>query len=335
MKKIRQLSLFTFLSLGAVFSLPTFAQDESIVLDPDTGNYIITFRSTFPSRELHQVVFVPATKIDPTVKSKFKLTRDQHIRYEYKVKNGPNSKQPLVGLRFIASKVDNTSQVAPKGWDASMVPNVVDPRARVNWGYRELKEDDSAGLLPGRFQGGFSVESTDLPGVDVVRLNGASPVFAVPDEGPDYESEVGKQLNQLTANDFIIRYAAIPLIPVPSPFSAAAVLTSMQKHVNQDMVSKNLIDPVFASQLDRLFQTAIAAAKGGNIVALKDNLKDLRQMLKREHADVDKDDEDWDKEDDGKGKEKDKARLIDKLAAKVLDFDIRYVEKQIKSKKDD
>ena len=90
-----------------------------------------------------------------------------------------------------------------------------------------------------------------------------------------------------------------------------------------------LIDPTFASQLDRLFQTAIAAAKGGNTVALKGNLKDLRQMLKREHADVDKEDEDWDKEDDGKGKEKDKSRQIDKLAAKVLDFDLKYIQKRL------
>ena len=329
MKKIRQLSLFTFLCLGAIFSLPTFAQDESIVLDPDTGNYIITFRSTFPSRELHRVVFVPATKIDPTVKSKFKLTSDQHIRYEYKVKNGPNSKQPLIGLRFIASKADRASQVAPKGWRASMIPNIVDTRVRVNWGYEELEEDASAGLQPGRNQSGFSVGSPDLPGIDVVRLNGASPVFGVPDEGPAMDSEVGKQLNQLTANDFVPRHAAIPLIPVPNPFDAAAVLTSMQKHVNQDMVSMNLIDPAFAPQLDRLFQTAIAAAKGGNTVALKGNLKDLRQMLKREHADVDQEDDDWDKDGDRKDKEKDKSRLIDKLAAKVLDFDLKYIQKRL------
>ena len=51
-------------------------------------------------------------------------------------------------------------------------------------------------------------------------------------------------------------------------------------------------------------------------------------MLKREYADVDQDDEDWDKDDD-KGKEKDKSRLIDKLAAKVLDFDLKYIQKRL------
>ncbi len=151
----------------------------------------------------------------------------------------------------------------------------------------------------------------------------------LPDEGPDPNSSVGVAYHELRRNDFVPRPVAVPLIPVSNPFDAATVLTSMQKHVNQDLVGMKLIDPTFASQLDRLFQTAIAAAKGGNIVALKSNLKDLRQLLKREHADVDKDDEDGDKDDDGKNKEKDKSQLIDKLAARVLDFDLKYIQKRL------
>jgi len=280
------------------------------------------------------VVFVPATKIDPAVKSKFKFTGEQNIRYEYKVKNGSNSRQPLIGLDLIVSRAAKTSQVAPKGWYATTGPNFVDTRTRVGWGYEELKEDDSAGLQPGRNQSGFSVESPDLPGVDVVRLNGASPGLAVPDEGPDPNSEVGKKLNELGRNDFVPRPAAVPLIPVPNPFDPAAMLTSMQKHVNQNLVAMKLVDPAFASQLDRLFQAAIAAAKGGNTVALKSNLKDLRHILKREHADVDAEDDD---KDDGENDDQQKAkiRLIDKLAAKVLDFDFKYVEKRLSGKRED
>lgn len=328
MKRIKQLSLFTFLCLGAAFALPASAQDESIVLDPDTGNYIVIFRSTFPSRELHRVVFVPATKIDPTVQSAFKLTKKQNIRYEYKVKNGSNSRQPLIALRLIASTVDKTSQVTPKGWFANVVPNFVDARTRVNWDYEELKEDNSAGLQPGRSQSGFSIESPDLPGVDVVHLNGATPVFGVPDEGPAMDSEVGKQLNRLTANDFVSRNAAVPRIPTGQPFDPVVTLTGIQKHLNQDLVSMKLVDPVFASQLDRSLQAALDAAKLNNTKALKDHLKDLRRVLKKEHDDVDKKDDDKEDE-DGKSK---KSGSIDKLAARVLDFDIKYVEKRLDGK---
>jgi len=38
---------------------------ESIVLDPATGNYTITYRGDPNSTELSQTVFVPSTKIDP------------------------------------------------------------------------------------------------------------------------------------------------------------------------------------------------------------------------------------------------------------------------------
>jgi len=329
MKKIKQPGLFALLCLATVFTLTASAQDESIVLDPDTGNYIIIFRSTFPTRELHRVVFVPATKIDPSVKSKFKQTGEQNISYEYKVKNGPNSKQPLIGLDLIVSKAVRASQVAPKGWFASMGPNNVDARTRVGWTYEGLKEDASAGLHPGTTQSGFSVDSPDLPGVDVVRLNGASPVFGVPDEGPGMDSEVGKQLNRLTANDFVLRNAAVPRIPNPTPFNAVVVLGGIQKHVKDDMASMQLIDPSLLGLIDRGLTQAIAAAQIGNTSSLLNEIKNLRKLLKQEHADVDQDN---DSDDDDK--EKQPKPRIAKLAAKVLDFDLKYVEKRVKGDKD-
>ncbi len=39
---------------------------ESIVRDPVTGNYTITYRGDSSASELSQTVFVPSTKIDPT-----------------------------------------------------------------------------------------------------------------------------------------------------------------------------------------------------------------------------------------------------------------------------
>jgi len=154
------------------------------------------------------------------------------------------------------------------------------------------------------------------------------------DEGP--RGEFGKQVAELEhpERNSVPRTAAVPLIPVPNPFDPAAVLTSVQKHVNQDLVAMKLVDPAFAFQLDRMLQAAIAAAKGGNTVALKSNLKDLRHMLKREHADVDAEDDD---KDDGENDDQQKAkvRLIDKLAAKVLDFDFKYVEQRLSGKRED
>lgn len=296
---------------------------EGVVVDPNTGNYTVTYKD---DDTFSEVVFEPSTKIDPVLKYKFHASENKNIiTYRYKLKNSKHSKQNIDTLISNISSA-NGELKNPKDWVGRTVPNFDDNRLRLSWIYDG--NVDLGGLKPNEGLTGFVLESFDLPGIGVVQILGA----ARPTTWlgiPDPASAIGKQINNLRANNFVPRHGPVPLIPVTNPFDPAAVLTSMQKHVNQDLVGMKLIDPTFASQLDQLFQAAIAAAKGGNTVALKGNLKDLRQMLKREHADVDKDDEDWDKDDNGKDKEKDKSRLIDKLAAKVLDFDLKYLQKRL------
>lgn len=301
---------------------PTVYKDwrEGVILNPQTGDYTVTYKQ---DDMFYEVVFVPATKINPVLKSKFKMTKDGSVTsYNYSLKNETKSVQPIHALRTEITNINANSLMSPEGWRGNVVPNLqrTGLPVRLNWSY--LANQVAGGLPPGKKQNGFRLDSNDLPGITIMRIEGAAPTTLWLGSVPDVDTPVGAQILQLTSNNYVPRPVAVPLIPVSNPFDAAAVLTSLQKHVNQDMVSMNLIDPAFASQLDRLFQTAIAAAKGGNTVALKGNLKDLRQMLKREHADVDK-------EDDAKGKEKDKSQLIDKLAAKVLDFDLKYILKRL------
>lgn len=101
---------------------------------------------------------------------------------------------------------------------------------RIAWGYTKL-EQIGDGLKPGENQGSFEIRSLDLPGVDTVNLRGGAPVPAFHEEGPSSESEVGKKLRAITASNFVVRYAAVTKIPVPEPFEAAAVLTSLKKHL--------------------------------------------------------------------------------------------------------
>jgi hypothetical protein len=225
MKKLISLLI---ICLGALAPFPALAQEESIFLDINTGNYIITYRGFPPENEIHRVVFVPATKISPVVKSKFKLTAQENIRYQYHIKSGRTSKQPLIGLRLLlASNVVATNQLTPQSWNGSLDPDIVHNIFRVNWSYADLQEDESAGLLPGQRQGGFSIDSPALPGVGIAHLHGDTPILGLPEEGPDPEGEVGKQLDALTIKNFVPVPAAVPKIPVPTPFDAAAVLVSL------------------------------------------------------------------------------------------------------------
>jgi len=307
------------------------AQEETIVLDPSTGNYIINYRGLdldTGAEPWRRAIFVPATKIDPVVKSKFKLNDQGLVVYHYKVKNESNSQQALSGFRALVSQAIRTSQAIPQGWRGSVIPDRNTKNIRLNWSYSRQQAGD--GLKPGASQSGFSVESNDLPGIGMLRLRGATPTLAFPDEGPN--QELSDKLDELSSpdNDSVPRLAAIPHIPNPTPFNAMVVLGGIQKHVKDDMASMQLIDPILLASIDRGLTQAIAAAQGGNTPSLLHELKNLRKLLKQEHADVDKDDGDWNDDD----KRKTAKHQIDKLAAQVLDFDLKYVEKRVKGEKD-
>lgn len=319
------------LTLGLTVCWETgVAAEEGILLDPNTGNYAITYRGSYDPNELQQVVFVPATKIDPSIRSRFKEENDV-IVYRYVLRNARTSKQDIDGFNIVASHASEVS--APKGWSGGAEQNIGGSGFVVGWFYRS---PDPKGLAPGKSEGTFRINSKDLPGIDHLRLNGATPVQGFPDAGPSPESAVGKQFKELKANDFVVRYAAVPLIPVPTPFDATAVLTSLQKHVKEDLVGMALVDPILVSKLDPLFVSAIESAQRGNAEGTRKTIKDIRHLLKREHEDVDKDEDNEDDDQDDKKKDKDKnKRLIDKLAAKVLDFDLKYVEKRVKGMLDE
>lgn len=304
------------------------AAEDSIVVDSNTGDYIITYQIK-PAGETTRVVFIPATKIDPGVSWDIKISGNKSdvLLYRYRFKNGRASRQYLEGARLTVSNAIPNSATSPAGWIGRLSQDSVSSSYLVSWFF---KTNDIGGLKIGSSLSGFEFKSMDLPGVGNVEFFGSAPAGqAFPGEGPRSSSPISAQFDEITDHNFVLRNSAVPRIKIPSPFDAAVVLSNIQKHMDTDLVNMKLIDLTFASQLDRLFQTAIAAADGGNAVALKGNLKDLRQMLKREHADVDKDNEDRNNNDDDKNKEKDKSPLIDKLAAKVLDFDLKYIQKRL------
>jgi hypothetical protein len=128
-----------------------------------------------------------------------------------------------------------------------------------------------------------------------------------------------------------------PRIPNPAPFDAATVLTGVQRHIKDDLVGMKFVEPAFADKLDQGLTSAIEAAKGGNTEALRGELKKLRHLLKGfgepeddNHAAARKDKEGDQDPPEDRIRTKDWPHPIAKLAARVLDFDLKYVEKRVK-----
>ena len=199
----------------------------------------------------------------------------------------------------------------------------------VRWNFSEINDQGTGGLQPGQKQAGFYIDSPDLPVVGIMRMFGSVPIQGFPDEGPG-ESKVGLKLREIEMG-FVLRFAAVPGLTIPTPYDAAVVLSRIQNHINTNLVSMQLIDMTFATQLDFWFASAIDAAKRGNTSGLRHAIYELRRLLKQEQPDADKDDDSDDKNDD---KQKMPKPRIDKLAARVLDFDLRYVQKRSAGDKD-
>ncbi len=309
---------------------------EGIVFDMETGNYVITYEAADELRPqgLYQTIYVPATKINPSVKSHFrKMERPDAIVYSYKVKNGKDSKQNLEGLIVIASHAYQ-GLGGPRGWNGSIVTNVDGPGLRIGWHYSG--SEDLGGIAPKGTLGGLEFKSRDLPGIGIMQLRGATPIQAYAGYGPNQEIE--DQIREIDRKNFVRRTVALPKIPVLSPFDAAAVLTSLRKHVKDDFVKMQLIEPEFANRLDQGFAAAIEDANRGSAESLRHDLKALRHMIEGfgetaedEHA-AKKKDMDDDHEDEIKTGNW--PHPIAKLAARVLDFDLKYIEKRVKGERD-
>jgi len=339
------------LSMSVAFALEP---GESIVLDSVTGDYKLTYldEQDDGSKILLHATFVPATKIAPTIDSKFHLDQTGTVTYSYSVRSGAQSRQVLNNVSFdIAGKVIGsqdlptnmqTSTVAqafavleanqlalttPSGWRGSI--STYENGASINW----HSVDSSAGIQPKGHIKGFGFVSQSLPGLGAAQFKGARR-FAngYGGEGPDPDSDIAKQIQALDDNDFVPRNSAVPTIAVPTPFDPAVTLERIQTHMHT-WIGKQLLDATFSSHLDRYFQAAISAYRLNQPKVGKQQIQTMRALVKKEQPDADKEDDSDDKGDNDKTKPE--RALIDKLAARVLDFDLKYVTKRMGEDKGD
>ena len=363
MVKLSKIKLSVILVATAFSVMAQAYPGENIVRDPVSGDYIITYwNAEMDPPGLETTTFVPATKIDPSVRSRFSTDRSGTIVYRYTVSSGAQSKQ-LLGLiildpvdsiigardtrgmkwgtsadknaRMAALDANKKTLTTPPGWDGSVAFGVSEGNGnnlRIGWDptYNFALEKDGEGIKPGGAVRGFGFSSSTLPGIIDAHLSGDSPVHGWSGEGPSEDSDIFQQALEIQMHDFVSRNAAVPTIAVPMPFDAAILLDRIRTHV-ATWPGKQLIDAAFAAQLDRYMVAAADAYRLNQPKAGKENIKAIRKLLEHEHKYLDHDDED----NDDTAEHKAATRLtIDRLAARVLDFDLRYVLKRTEQEGD-
>jgi hypothetical protein len=345
---MNQLSLLRILFCSAVVVVSFSAHaypGESIVLDPSTGDYIITYWDEEEPAGLEKATFIPATKINPSVQSGFRMDEHGNVSYRYKVYSNNLSRQIIGTIRLefaqnivgsqdwpktnrsmvteaqLAAVYDanSTALTTPNSWSGGIYSK---NGYRISW---NPSHNPETGIRPGSSQDGFGFTSQALPGVGVAQLVGEHPPRGWSGGGPSDNSAIRPDLEKLQDNDYVPSNAVVPTIAVPNPFDAAALLDSIRAHVDT-WPSKQLLEPAFAAKLDSNLVAAANAFRNNQLKACKENIESVRKMLAHEHYYLDHDDED----NDDTPEHKAATRLtIDRLAARVLDFDLRYVLKRM------
>jgi hypothetical protein len=354
MKIFSNCIMVALLALFAGHSMAGLLPGEGIVRDPVTGNYTATFVVEGEDGKdwLETGDLETATKIDPTVRSKFKLAEGWNIRYAYTIRNGSSAKQainhfdlyglpinvvllkttPLLGSgNVVLEEFFDSAMTSPsEKWSGSGARNGQTLNIGwmyERWDYSTKSHNTAVGIQPGESASGFGFAGPDLPGIFVAKLTGNTPYhhFDFSGPGPSYtRSDIGKEMAKIANNDFIPRNVAAPLIIVPHQFDAAVVMESIRTHV-ATWPARQLADSAFAAQLDRYLGTAAESFRLNNPKAAREHIHTLRKMLAKEHHHVDHDDED---DEDTEEHKQTTRRSIDRLAARVLDFDLRYVLKR-------
>ena len=345
--------LLSLIALGYLH--PTFAEPgESIVFNPVTGNYLITYQNS-EDESFHQIVFIPRTKISPVIKAELNLDHTGEIHYSYTLISKRDSQQdidsislypvssvstgtpiPRVGtisgdmtptlMKSIMDAAEATTKTAetfdtPPFWEASMSGD--SGAFSVGWYYNK-----ETGGLPPRSKAVFGFKSRDLPGIIQAGLTGYAPSSQeIPgEETQDAEDGgFGQQYENLISNNFVRGNAAVPTIAIPTPFNAAVLLDRIQIQMHT-WIAMQLLDATFSSQLDRYFVAAADAYRHNQPKAGKEHIETLRRMLKKEHEDLGRDEEHESEKSQEKNDDK-KSKMIDRLAARVLDFNLKYVLK--------
>lgn len=341
--------------LAGASLLAALAKAEDGIVKNTDGDYVVTItdRNGVARRNL----FITSTKIDPTVRSSWHLS-DSAVTYRYRIQNGSLAKQYLQSARIEnVTGIIATPSVIPKqadrrtyvrvlinafknsilkpagGWEGGI--HDMDEGFRLSWYTASQDPALPSGLAPGTGASGFGYQSADLPGIAIMKLRGdvtyTDDTFSQYDDPEmlDTLTPLGEQYIQMQNNDFVPRYVAAAMIAVPAPFDAAVLLDRIRSQV-ATWPSKQLVDATFAAQLDRYLLASADAYRLNNAKVGKEHIEAIRKMLAKEHHYLDKEDAD----DEDSEEHKTATRFtIDRLAARILDFDLKYVLKRMK--KDD
>ena len=319
--------------------------------DPETSQWI---NKSYEAR----------TAIRPTIKSSV-TGGGNPFSYQYTVRNQRGAKQKLSVIRIwgiplvytipnlppvtanmrtdmdgwtkqnwaqLTAKRNFESSVvkAPKGWSAGLRVDEKEGQTSFVW-TPGLKDTDPDGIDPGRSQGGFVVLRPELPGVARTYLQGSIEEPWGLDGLPETPFWTAK-VNEIEELDYLLVPVVAPIIPVPHPYNGAELARRIKAHV-QTWLKYGHINADVLGRLNRQFDVLIPALEINNKQAARAAVTAIRKECADRHPGLG--DDKAEDDDDGHDsvalprtpaqRSAGPAQTIDRVAARALMFDLRYL----------
>ncbi len=298
-----------------LFSTVSMAQKDSVVRDPQTGEWVYTLYNPENTSQQHVWRYVPRNQIVPTIKSVVRAN-GQDFEYRYRVSNGNKAKQPIayIWMRGFfqvakpdASKMPDLSKMpfpeyldkmkplrqaerdalarsmsAPKGWHAKWNIDSKD-FSEYGW-FPDWNDDSNLGVAPKRHLDGMRIRRAELPGVSFAEVQGYSQnpeiLGGLPSTGP-----IADAVKQMEAEDSLWTPALVPAIAIPVPYSAPELARRIKYHVNY-WLKLEIVAPDVLDRLNRQFDALIAALERNNKPTALGAIGAIRAEVLGQHKDL-------------------------------------------------
>ena len=346
------------------------AQD-SAVFDAQQNVWKLYYQDPETSQWVNKT-YVARTAIRPVIKSSVAGTGTP-FSYQYTVRNQRGAKQSISVIRIwgiplvytipnlppvtadtrtendkwtqqywtqLTAKRNFESSVvkAPKGWSAGLRVDEKEGQTSFVW-TPGLKDTDPDGIEPGGSQSGFAVLRPELPGVARTYLQGSIEepwgLDGLP-ENPLWTAKV----DEIEAQDYLLVPVLAPIIPIPNPYNGAELASRIKAHV-QTWLKYGHINAAVLTRLNRQFDVLIPALEIDNKQAVRATVAAMRKECFDRHHDLgdDKAGEDDDEHDSAALPRTPAQRIaapaltIDRVAARALMFDLRYLMDRMDSRR--
>ncbi|MEJ5350953.1 MAG: hypothetical protein WHS65_05105 [Melioribacteraceae bacterium] len=210
------------------------AQQDTLIYDSSTGNYIIQYmRENLETGERDSLVteiFVPATKIEPSVRAWVDFKKDSSMYiYNYEIENGIKSKQNLIVFRIQFGKKVDVMEKSTQKWLGRKRQGFDDKHEYMNriWSWY-----GNQGLEPGWKKGGFALGSNGIPGIGAAYFQGLAPILSYRHGPPPehLEKEIAKL--EVFPSNHVKRTTVVP-VSLPVPFNTEALIDTLISYTQQ------------------------------------------------------------------------------------------------------